>query len=88
MHPVVQLVQALAKHIEHPAYLSLGVAGRDTSWHGLLMHQKQNASAPGASKELVDDVETITRLWTAIRHRFRRRGVRMQRQLLLGPSLG
>jgi hypothetical protein len=30
--------------VKLPAYLSLGVAGRDTSWHALLMHLRQKAA--------------------------------------------
>ena len=91
--PLERLLRACGRlgiGVRLPAYLSgsLGVAGRDTSWHGLLMHLKQNASAPGASQELVEDVKTITQSWTAIRRRFRRSGVSMPRQLLLGPSFG
>jgi hypothetical protein len=89
--PLARLLRACGRlgiGVRLPACLSLGVAGRDTSWHGLLMHLKQNASAPGASQELVEDVKTIAQSWTAIRRRFRRRGVRMPRQLLLGSSFG
>jgi hypothetical protein len=88
--PLARLLRAcdrLGIGVLLPAYLSLGVAGRDTIWHGLRMHLKQNASASAASQELVDDVKTA-QSWTAIRRRFRRRGVRILRQLLLGPSFG
>ena len=75
--PLARLLRACGRlgiGVRLPACLSLGVAGRDTSWHGLLMHLKQNASAPRASQELVEDVKTITQSWTAIKRRFRRRG--------------
>jgi hypothetical protein len=37
-------------------------------------------------QELVSDVATIVQAWGAIRRRFRRRGGRVPRQLLLGAS--
>ncbi len=72
--------------VKLPACLSLGVAGRDLSWQALLMHLRCKASAPGADQSLVQDVGTVSQAWAAIRRRFRRRGVRAPRQLLLGHS--
>jgi hypothetical protein len=54
----------------------------------LLMHLRQQASPPGASQELAEDVSAVARAWAVIRRRFRLRGVRMLRQLLLGSSFG
>ena len=87
--PLARLLRAcgqLQMEIKLPACLSLGVAGRDTSWRALLMHLRQKAAAPEASQQLVSDVATIAQAWGAIRRRFRRRGVRVPRQLLLGSS--
>ena len=89
MCPLARLLRAcgqLQTEIKLPACLSLGVAGRDTSWRALLMHLRQKAAAPEASQELIRDVATIVQAWGAIRRRFRRRGVRVPRQLLLGAS--
>ena len=89
--PLARLFRAcgrLQMQIKLPACLSLGVAGRDISWQALLTHLRHKASAPEASQQLVDDVATVARAWAAIRRRFRRRGVRAPRQLLLGRSFG
>ena len=89
--PLARLLRAcgqLQMQIKLPACLSLGVVGRDTSWRALLMHLRQKAAAPEASQQLVSDVAIVGRAWTAIRRRFRRRGVRVPRQLLLGSSFG
>jgi hypothetical protein len=86
--PLARLLRAcgqLQTEIKLPACLSLGVAGRDTSWRALLMHLRQKAAAPEASQELISDV-AIVQAWGAIRRRFRRRDVRVPRQLLLGAS--
>ncbi len=74
--------------IKLPACLSLGVAGREISWQALLMHLHHKTSAPGADPRLVEDIATVARAWAAIRRRFRQRGVRAPRQLLLGHSFG
>ena len=74
----------LQMEVKLPACLSLGVAGRDTSWRALLAHLRQKAAAPEASQELISDVVTVAQAWGAIRRRFRRRGVRVPQQLLLG----
>ena len=71
--------------VKLPACLSLGVAGRDTSWHALLMHLRQKAAHMQANQQLTEDVTTVTRAWAAIRQLFRRRGVRTPRQLVLDP---
>ena len=89
--PLARLLRAcgrLQMQIKLPACLSLGVAGRDISWQALLTHLRHKASAPEASQQLVEDVATVTQTWTAIRRRFRRRGVRAPRQLLLGHGFG
>jgi hypothetical protein len=52
------------------------------------MHLRMQASAPGVSQQLVDDVDSVAKTWAAIRRRFCHRGVRMPRQLLLGSSFG
>jgi hypothetical protein len=52
------------------------------------MHVRMQASAPGASQQLVENVDTIAKTWAAILRRFRRRGVHLPRQLLLGSSFG
>ena len=89
--PLARLLRAcgrLQMPVKLPACLSLGVAGRDISWQALLMHLRHKASAPGADPGLGEDVATVSRAWAAIRRRFRRRGVRAPRQLLLGHSFG
>ncbi len=89
--PIARLLRAcrrLQLPVKLPACLSLGVAGRDTSRQALLMHLQNKASAPGADSDpcLVQDVMTVSQAWAAIRRRFRRRGVRAPRQLLLVRS--
>jgi hypothetical protein len=89
--PLARLLRAcgqLQYQIKLPACLSLGVAGRDISWQALLMHLRLKASAPEASRELVEDVAAVAQAWAAIRRRFRRRRVRAPRQLLIGHSFG
>jgi hypothetical protein len=44
----------------HPASLSLGVAGRDMSWHALPMHLRHKASTPEASRA------TVAQAWTRL----------------------
>ncbi len=46
------------------------------------MHLRQKAAAPEASQELISDVASVDQAWGAILPRFRRRGVRVPRQLL------
>jgi ribonuclease HI len=89
--PLARLLRAcgqLQMEVKLPACLSLGVAGRDTSWRSLLLHLRQKAAAPEASQELISDVASVDQAWGAIRRRFRRRGVRVPRQLLLGSRFG
>ncbi len=89
--PIARLIQAcgqLQTQIKLPACLSLGVAGRDTSWRALFMHLRMQASAPGTSQQLIEDADTVAKTWAAIRRRFRRRGVRLPRQLLFGSNFG
>jgi hypothetical protein len=46
--------------VKLPACLSLGVAGRDTSWYALLMHLRQKAAHMEANQQLTEDVTTVT----------------------------
>jgi len=67
--PLARLLRAcgqLQYQIKLPACLSLGVAGRDISWQALLMHLRLKASAPEASRELVEDVAAVAQAWAAI----------------------
>jgi hypothetical protein len=60
--PIARLIRAcgqLQAQIKLPACFSLGVAGRDTSWQALLMHLRMQASAPGASEQLIEDVDAV-----------------------------
>ena len=86
--PLARLFRAcgqLRLEIKLPACLSLGLAGRDTSWYALLMHLRQKAAQVETDQQLAEDVDTVARAWAAIRRRFRRRGVRTPRQLILDP---
>ena len=86
--PLARLFRAcgqLQMEIHLPACLSLGLAGRDTSWHALLMHLRQKAGHAETDRQLAEDVDTVARAWAAIRRRFGRRGVRTPRQLILDP---
>jgi hypothetical protein len=61
--PIARLLRAcgrLQMSVKLPACLSLGVAGRDTSWQALLMHLQNKASAPGADPCHVQDVMTVS----------------------------
>ena len=52
--PLARFLRAcgqLQMEVKLPACLSLGVAGRDTSWRALLAHLRQKAAAPEASQE-------------------------------------
>jgi hypothetical protein len=42
-----------------PDCLSLGVVGRDTSWHALLTHLCQKAAHMQAKQQLTEDVTTV-----------------------------
>ena len=86
--PLARLLRACGQleiGIKLPACLSLGVAGRDTSWWALLVHLQAVAAAADAPPQLKSDVEILSKAWTAIRRRFKRRGVRVPRQLILDP---
>jgi hypothetical protein len=50
------------------------------------MHLRHKAPPPGPGPNLVQDIGTVSQARAAIRRRFRRRGVRAPRQLLLGHS--
>jgi hypothetical protein len=68
-----------------PACLSLGKTERETSWHSLLMHLRRRASTPDADDVFRSDVDQVAASWAAIRRRFRGRGIRQPRQLVLDP---
>ena len=69
-----------------PACLSLGRTERETSWYCLLTHLRQLASSTGEADHLRQDVACVASAWGAIRRRFRRRGVRMPRQLVVAAT--
>ena len=73
--------------VKLPACISLGTAGRDTSWRALLTHLRNKASAVDASTLLKEDASAVGRAWNTIRRRFKRRGVHVPRQLMLNPHL-
>ena len=56
----------------------------------LLMLLRQKAAAPEASQQLISDIATVVggnRVWAAIwRRRFRRKGVRVLRELFSGSE--
>ena len=88
--PYSRLLRAcgqLKMQVKLPACLSLGTAGRDTSWRALLTHLRNKALAVDASTLLKEDVSAVGRAWNTIRHRFKRRGVHVPRQLVLNPHL-
>ena len=88
--PIARLLRAcgqLKMQVKLPACLSLGTAGRDTSWRALLTHLRNKASAVDASTLLKEDVSAVGRAWNTIRRRFKRRGVHVPRQLVLNPHL-
>ena len=71
--PIARLLRACRKlhvSVKLPACLSLGVAGRDCSWQALLLHLRLQASVPGASQELIEDIRVVTGAWAAILRRF------------------
>jgi hypothetical protein len=60
--PLARLFRAcgqLQMEIHLPACLSLGLVGRDTSWHALLMHLRQKAGHAETNQQLADDVDTV-----------------------------
>ena len=73
----------LAVQIKLPACISLAVAGRDVSWYALRVQLQAAATAVGASDQLQADVAIVTQSWPAIRRRFRSKGVRGPRQLIM-----
>ena len=75
----------LAVQIKLPACISLAVAGRDVSWYALRVQLQAAATAVGASDQLQADVAIVTQSWPEIRPRFRSKGVRVSRQLILDP---
>jgi len=88
--PIARLLRAcglLKMQIKLPACLSLGIAGRDTSWRALLTHLRNKASTEDADAQLIEDVSVVGLAWNTIRRRFRRRGVQVPRQLVLNPHL-
>ena len=88
--PMARLLRACGKlkmEIRLPACLSLGVAGRDTSWRGLLTHMKSKCTSSDADQQLKTEFELVQRSWGTIRRRFRRRGIRAPRQLIVNPRV-
>ena len=88
--PLARFFRACGKlkmDIKLPACLSLGVAGRDTSWRGLLMHLIPKCTSSVTDQQLKTDFELVQRSWGTIRRRFRRRGIRTPRQLILNPQV-
>ena len=86
--PIARLLKAcgqLGVQIRLPACLTLGKSQRNVSWHGLLVHLRGRASAPGAADQLRADVETVEASWPAIYRRLRRRGVGSPRMLVINP---
>jgi len=84
--PIARFLRAcgqLGVRIRLPTCLSLGKTERETSWHCLLSHVRQLASSAEADDQLRQDVACVAASWGAIRRRFRRRGVRMPRQLVV-----
>ncbi len=66
--PIARLIRACGPMVscKPRSCFFLGGAGRDTSWQALLMHLRMQASAPGASQPLVEDVDTVAKTWAAI----------------------
>jgi len=87
--PIARFLRAcgqLGMQIRLPTCLSLGKTERETSWHCLLSHLRRLASSAGANDELRQDVACVASSWGAIRRRFRRRGVRIPRQLVVAAT--
>ena len=86
--PIARLLRASAQlnvPIRLPVCLTLGKTERETSWFGLLQHIREKVGGlEGAQRRL--DLTLITKSWSAIRRRWRRRGVRFPRQLVLDPQ--
>ena len=51
------------------------------------MHLKEKCSSSDASQFLKTDLEVVHRAWGSIRRRFRRRGIRTPRQLIVNPRV-
>ena len=88
--PLARFLRACGKlnlDIKLPACLSLGVAGRDTSWRGLLMHLKPKCTSSDTDQQLKTDFQLVQRSWGTICRRFRRRGIRTPRQLIVNPRV-
>ena len=88
--PLARFLRACGKlnlDIKLPACLSLGVAGRDTSWRGLLMHLKPKCTSSDTDQQLKTDFQLVQRSWGTIRRRFRRRGIQTPRQLIVNPRV-
>ena len=60
---------------------------RETSWHSLLTHLRWRAAAPDADEVFRSDVDRVAESWAAIRLRFRGRGIKQPRQLVLDPRV-
>ena len=87
--PIARFLRAcgqLGMPIRLPACLSLGKTERETSWYCLLTHVRRLASLPVVDAQLRQDVACVTSSWGAIRRRFRRRGIRMPRQLVTAAT--
>ena len=86
--PIARLLRACAQleiQIRLPACLSLGKTERETSWYAALKHIRQQVEAQ-EDEQGKKDLETIVQSWSAIRRRWRRRGVRFPRQLVVDPQ--
>ena len=86
--PLTRLLRAcgqLKVQIRLPTCLSLGVAGRDTSWRALWAHLLEKRNSSEADEQVIADFATVQLSWSAFRRRFRRRGIRTPRQLLVSP---
>ena len=85
--PIARLLRACAQldtQIRLPACLSLGKVERETSWHALLKHI-QGKVEEQEDEQKKQDLGLVTQSWSAIRRRWRRRGIRFPRQLVLDP---
>ena len=86
--PIARLLRACAQleiQIRLPVCLSLGKTERETSWHALLQHIRQQVETQ-EDEQGKQDLEITVQSWSAIRRRWRRRGVRSPRQLVVDPQ--
>ena len=86
--PIARLLRAcgqLGVQIRLPAVLSLGKVQRELSWHGMLRYLRVRASAAEADAQLQADVAALEASWPSVRRRLRRRGIRLQRMLVVNP---